>query len=438
MNDEILRRRDMRADLTFTIDPDDAKDFDDALSFMEQEDGTYLIGVHIADVTHYVPIGSDIDLEAYELGTSTYLVDRVLPMLPERLCNDLCSLRPHEDKLCMSVVFTIGRDARVLKHKVCRTVIHSDYRLTYHQAQALLDGGEGDAELIHALHELNFLAKTMRRQRMAHGALDIEQEQTHFTLDEHGHPTDIWFETMTDANHLIEEFMLLANRTVATQVGLTGKEFVYRVHDKPDAMKMAALERFKHRVGERLPAATIELLTIRAMAKAVYSTHNIGHYGLAFDYYTHFTSPIRRYPDMMVHRLVARYILGERGKTMDIDLEEACDHCSAMEQAAAMAERDSVKDYQMLWLQDHINEEFDGIITGVTDFGFFVNLNETHCEGLVPLRTLGLGEHWQYDERQFCLRSRASHRRYTLGDSVRVKLVRADLEMRQIDFELVE
>jgi len=437
---EILRRRDLRDTLTFTIDPADAKDFDDAISFAVLEDGNYQVGVHIADVTHFVQLGSRENNDAYQRGTSVYLVHRVLPMLPESLCNDLCSLRPNEDKLCMSVIFTLAHDARVLKQKVCRTIIRSDYRLTYDQAHVLITTPaptDGSSPLADALHILNFLATILRRKRIDNGALEIEQEEMRFQLDEHGHPTDIFFAEATEANHLIEEYMLLANRTIATLLSKTGKESVYRVHDTPDKAKLAALHKFEKRFGDRVPRQTIEMLTIRAMAKAVYSTNNIGHYGLAFDYYTHFTSPIRRYPDMMVHRLVAKYLLGERGVKIDSDLEEACDHMSAMEQEATQAERDSQKDYQVLWIQDHMGQEFDGSITNVTQYGLFVRLDDTHCEGLVPMRTICPGDYMEYDEKNFSLRAKHSKKRFLLGDAVRIRVTRADLDMRQIDFQLV-
>ena len=427
---EILRRRDMRDVFTFTIDPADAKDFDDALSFEPLTDDTCQIGVHIADVSHYVKPGTAIDDEAYQRGTSTYLVDRVIPMLPEELCNDLCSLRPGEDKLCMSVIFTLDADARVLKYKLCRTVIRSDIRLNYDEAQAIISfNAENKLRITQAIQVLNGLAVKLRAARLAAGALSIEQDELHFTLDPSGHPTDIYFESPNEAHHLIEEFMLLANRTIATAVG-SGRPFVYRVHDLPDGDKLAEVEAFKQKFKSSKSRTSryagkstegfrraIEMLTIRAQAKAVYSTYNIGHYGLAFSHYTHFTSPIRRYPDLMVHRLVEKYILTGKKETMTREeLELMCEHCSACEQTAAQAERDSIKMFQALWINDHIDEIFTGYITGVTDFGLFVQLDQSRCEGLIHISNIG------------------DIKKYTLGDSVTVKVIKADANRAQIDF----
>ena len=433
---EILRRRDMRGVLTFTIDPADAKDFDDALSFAAQEDGTWQVGVHIADVSHYVAFDSDIDRDAYERGTSIYYVDHVDPMLPERLCNDLCSLRPGEDKLCMSVVFAVAPDARVLKYKICRTVIRSDARLSYEQAQQLLDSPDG-TPLSDALTVINGLARQMRKARFAAGAMELEQEEVRFVLDKNGHPVDILFHKPTDANHLIEEWMLLTNRTVATH--LRDRLMVFRVHDKPDPGKLADLEDFRRHMGKRIQPQVLELLTIRAMAKAVYSTRNIGHYGLAFPYYTHFTSPIRRYPDLMVHRLVERYLLGGKRPVPERrDLEEACRHCSEMEQYAQAEERASVKMFQALWISDHVGEEFDGHICGVTEFGLFVQLDDNHCVGLIHSSQVVPGDYLKFDEKNYRLIAAGSGRTFTLGDPIRVCVVRADVEKRQIDFIPVE
>lgn len=449
---EILRRRDMRDVFTFTIDPADAKDFDDAISFAVNDDDTYQIGIHIADVSFYVRPGTKTDEDAYKRGTSVYLVDRVLPMLPEELCNDKCSLRPNEDKLCMSVIFTMDAHARVLKYKVCRTVISSNARLNYDEAQQIICenqtsetlsrenrvGGksEADAMQVQAITTLNSLAQILRADRIANGALTIEQDEMRFRLDANGHPTDIYFEQPNEAHHLIEEFMLLANRTIATAVG-SGRPFVYRVHDLPDGEKLDQIKAFKRKMGNRVTQQTIDLLTIRAQAKAVYSTYNIGHYGLAFSHYTHFTSPIRRYPDLMVHRLVEKYILtGKKESMTREELEDKCEHCSACEQEAAQAERDSVKLFQAIWMNDHIGEILSGHISGVTDFGLFVQLDDSRCEGLIHISKIGFpGETWMYDEKNYrlvCAENRISH---TLGDKVTVKVVQVDINRSLIDFE---
>lgn len=440
IQNEIVRRRDMRDVFTFTIDPADAKDFDDALSFeIESADpAVYRIGVHIADVSFYVRPDTKVDDDAYQRGTSVYLVDRVLPMLPEELCNDKCSLRPNEDKLCMSVIFTMDSDAHVLKHKICRTVICSNARLNYDEAQEIIESTDHFSdrtqtaspteELSLAIKTLNTLAQKLRAERIAKGALTIEQDEMRFKLDEKGHPTDIYFESHNEAHHLIEEFMLLANRTVATSVG-SGKPFVYRVHDLPDADKLAEVEQFKrqfkaHKTSRYSAKSSegfkraIDILTIRAQAKAVYSTYNIGHYGLAFSHYTHFTSPIRRYPDLMVHRLVEKYILtGKKVSLTREELEMMCEHCSACEQDAAQAERESVKLFQAMWMNDHIGEIHTGYVSGITDFGLFIQLDESRCEGLIHIFKIG------------------DIKKYSLGDAVTVKVVRADVDKSQIDFE---
>lgn len=435
---EILRRRDMREVFTFTIDPNDAKDFDDALSYQVLSDGLVQVGVHIADVSHYVQPGDAVDEEAYKRGTSTYLVDRVLPMLPEELCNDLCSLRPHEDKLCMSVVFTMTQEAEVVKHKICRTVIRSDARLDYDEAQAMIERGSEQKQsgLLEAIHGLDKLAKRLRAKRFEAGALVLEQDEMRFRLDEHGEPVEIYFERPNEAHHLIEEFMLLANRTVAEAVGK--KPFVYRIHDKPDKEKLRELKAFQKRMGKRVPAQVIDMLTVRAMAKAKYSTQNIGHYGLAFKHYTHFTSPIRRYPDLIVHRLLEKYILKGKGDSLPRNvLEEMCIHCSEREIDAQQAERDSNKMYQAKWMKQHIGEEADGHISGVTDFGVFVQLDESRCEGLVRINRLVPGDYMVYDEKNYRLIAEESGKTFTLGDPMRVKIIRADAEKRQIDFKPV-
>ena len=476
---EILRRRDMRDILTFTIDPDEAKDFDDALSFQIQDTGNYQIGIHIADVTHYVQEQTDLDNEAYKRGTSIYLVDKVIPMLPERLSNELCSLRPNEDKLCMSVIIEMDPNAKVIRHKICRTVICSDYRLTYRQAQDILDNQAQDillknAQLATAINTLDQLAKQLRSNRFRQGAINFENPEVHFQLDEKGEPISIFFHKLFDSNHLIEEFMLLANRIVAAEIGRKKKDadnheketkpFVYRVHDNPDPEKISKLSNFIKRFGLNLklssnsktthkhlnhllddcqgkPCQTlVETLTIRSMAKAIYSTDNIGHYGLAFPYYTHFTSPIRRYPDMMVHRLISKYILQSKAicRHDKEELEQACVHCSECELAAQMAERDSIKEMHARWINNHLGEEFDAIINGVTEFGLFVQLTDTLTEGLVPIRTIEKNDYMQFDEENYCLIAARSGKTYTLSDSVRVRVTKVDVERKLIDFVLVE
>lgn len=478
-HNEILRRRDMRDVLTFTIDPDEAKDFDDAISFTILDTGNYQVGVHIADVTHYVHEQTALDDEAYQRGTSVYFVDRVVPMLPERLSNELCSLRPNEDKLCMSVILEMDQQAKVVRHKICRTVIRSTHRLTYRQAQNILDSIEvpSDLHLVTALQSINQLAKQLRANRFRQGAINFESPEVHFRLDDNNNPIEIFFHKSFDTNHLIEEFMLLANRIVATEIGKKkklendqasakqeAKPFVYRVHDNPDPEKISKLSNFIKRFGFNLkvssnnktthkhinallddcqgkPSQTlIETLTIRAMAKALYSTDNIGHYGLSFPYYTHFTSPIRRYPDMMVHRLVSKYLLQSKEKCRSDkeELEQACVHCSECELAAQTAERDSVKEMHAKWISSHLGEEFDAVISGVTEFGLFVQLTDTLTEGLVPIRTIAPNDYMQFDEENYCLIAARSGKTYTLSDPIRVRVTKVDIERKLIDFAIIE
>lgn len=476
---EIVRRRDMRDVLTFTIDPDEAKDFDDALSFQILETGLFQIGIHIADVTHYVAEQTAMNEEAYQRGTSVYLVDRVIPMLPERLSNELCSLRPNEEKLCMSVIVEMDQEAKVIRHKICRTVICSNHRLTYRQAQDILEDKEcsiierNTQSVSQAIKELNELAKILRANRFRHGAINFESQEVHFRLDEHREPQEIFFHKSYDSNHLIEEFMLLANRIVAAEIGKKNKNterdkkkypFIYRVHANPDPEKLSKLSTFIKRFGFNLktssnggathkqinallntcqghPSQTlVETLTIRAMAKAVYSTDNIGHYGLAFPYYTHFTSPIRRYPDMMVHRLVAKHLLQSKAvcNCDEEELEQACSHSTECEIAAQAAERDSIKEMHARWISRHIGEEFDAVISGVTEFGLFVQLMDTMTEGLVPIRTIAPHDYMQYDEDNYCLIAARSGKTYTLSDAVRVRVTKVDIERKLIDFALIE
>jgi len=462
--EEIARREDFRGVTTFTIDPKDAKDFDDALSIRRLPNGHWEVGVHIADVTHYVTPGSIIDKEARNRATSVYLVDRVVPMLPEHLCNGICSLRPDEEKLAFSCIFELDDNADVLDSRICRTVIRSDRRFTYEEAQEVIETGEGDFK--EEILTLDRLAKSLRARRFENGSVDFDREEVRFDIDETGHPVDVYFKVSKDANKLIEEFMLLANRTVAATIGRgarnrkSAKAFVYRVHDQPEPTKLTELAAIARTFGYRLKtngSSTevnrslnkmlrdvkghgeenfLSVLAIRSMAKAIYTTENIGHYGLGFDYYTHFTSPIRRYPDMMVHRLLERYLAGGRSVAHD-KLEEQCNHSSAMEQLAANAERSSIKYKQVEYMRDHLGEEFDGMISGVTEWGLYVELDENKCEGLVPMRDLA-DDYYDFDEKNYCLRGRRRGNVYRLGDTVRVKVANANLDRKQLDFIIVD
>ena len=461
--EEIARREDFRDVLTFTIDPEDAKDFDDALSLRPISEGLWEVGVHIADVSHYVTEGSIIDKEAFKRATSIYLVDRTVPMLPERLCNFLCSLRPDEEKLTYSVIFTINDKAEVKKSRIVRSIIRSKRRFSYEEVQEILTSGKG--EYIEALTVLNRLAQTMREKRFASGAIDFQQAEVRFRLDEDGKPLSVYFTESNESHQLIEEFMLLANRTVAETIGKktahnTPKTFVYRIHDQPDLDKLATLSRFVSKLGYKMRGTgrgntasslnsllkdikgqkeqnVIETISLRTMQKAKYSTQNIGHFGLAFRYYTHFTSPIRRYPDLMVHRLLDRYLNQGSRSVNAAKYESLCEHCSAQEQVAANAERASIKYKQVEFMTEHIDEEFDAVISGVTEWGIYAEINENKCEGMIPLRTLE-DDYYEYDDANYCLVGRRHHRKYTIGDPLRIRIVRANLERKQLDFEIVE
>ncbi len=497
--EEIARREDFRDVTTFTIDPKDAKDFDDALSIRPTPNpsrgewslkssaqdksnqaplpsggvggGFYEVGVHIADVSHYVTEGSVIDREAEQRATSVYLVDRTIPMLPERLCNFICSLRPDEEKLCYSVIFVLDEEANIKDWHLAHTVIKSNRRYAYEEVQEILEGKDGD--FAEELRILDKMAKNLRTRRFSAGAVKFDREELHFDIDETGKPTRCYFKKSTDATQLIEEFMLLANRTVAEFIGKAksqqpkangqkpkAKTFVYRIHDQPDPQKLenlrAALAPFGYKVktsGTRGAISKnlnklmddaqgareqklVETLALRAMMKAKYSTHNIGHYGLAFDFYTHFTSPIRRYPDTMVHRLLTRYQEGGRSANQE-HYEELCEHSSEMEQTAQNAERDSIKYKMVEFMADKIGMEFDAHISGIQSYGIYCEIDENHCEGMVGMHDLD-GDYYDFDERNYQLVGRRHHKKYQLGDPVRIKVARANVEKRQLDFVLAE
>ena len=462
--EEIAKRADFRNVTTFTIDPVDAKDFDDALSIRPAGEGLWEIGVHIADVSHYVTEGSIIDKEAFKRATSIYLVDRTIPMLPEHLCNFLCSLRPNEEKLAYSVIFTMNEKAEVKKFEITRAVIKSDRRFSYEEVQEIIEKGEG--EFFEEISTLNKLAQKMRDKRFASGAIDFQQAQVHFRLDDDGKPLSVYFSESNESHQLIEEFMLLANRTVAEKIGKktansTPKTFVYRIHDEPNPEKLTMLAKFVTKLGYKMRSGSgrttsanalnsllkdvhgskeqnvIEQISLRTMQKARYSTGNIGHYGLAFRYYTHFTSPIRRYPDLLVHRLLDRYLtLGARSVSQP-KYEDLCEHCSAQEQVAANAERASIKYKQVEFMSEHIGEEYDAAISGVTEWGMYAEINDNKCEGMIPMRTLQ-DDYYEFDDANYCIIGRRHRRKFTIGDPVRIRIVRANLDRKQLDFEMVK
>ena len=469
---EISRREDFRDVFTCTIDPKDAKDFDDALSIRKQGK-LWEVGVHIADVSHYVKEGSVIDKEAVKRATSVYLVDRTIPMLPERLCNFICSLRPDEEKLTYSVIFSLDDEANVKNYHIAHTVIKSNRRYAYEEVQEILvpskTGKSGKTSqsspdpYAEELRMLDKLAKKLRERRFKGGAVKFDREELHFDIDEKGKPTRAYFKKSNDATQLIEEFMLLANRTVAESVGRVkkgnkAKTLPYRIHDQPDPTKLETLREFVVKFGYKMKTAgtkgaiskslntlmddcqgkkeqkLIETVALRAMMKARYSTHNIGHYGLAFDYYTHFTSPIRRYPDTMVHRLLTKYQEGGRSANQE-KYEELCEHCSDMEVTAQQAERDSIKYKMVEFMEDKIGESYDAHISGIQSYGIYCEIDENHCEGMVPMRDLD-DDYYDFDERNYCLIGRRHHHKYQLGDPIRIKVARANLEKRQLDFAL--
>ena len=461
--EEIARREDFRDVFTCTIDPKDAKDFDDALSIRKTDKGLWEVGVHIADVSHYVKEGSTIDKEAYARATSIYLVDRTIPMLPERLCNFICSLRPDEEKLCYSVIFKMDDEANIKDWHLAHTVIKSDRRYAYEEVQQIIEEGKGEnAEF---LLKLDALAKKLREARFKNGSVKFDREELHFDIDETGKPIRAYFKVSKDANKLIEEFMLLANKTVAESIGrvkkgVKAKTLPYRIHDQPDPQKLESLREFVAKFGYKVKTAgtkgaitkslnalmsqaegtreqnAIETVALRAMMKAKYSVHNIGHYGLAFDYYTHFTSPIRRYPDMMVHRLLTKYQDGARSANKD-KYEEFCEHCSDMEQISMNAERDSIKYKMVEFMADKIGNTYDAHISGIQSYGIYAQIDETHCEGMIPIRDLG-NDYYDFDEKNYMIVGRRHHTKYQLGDPIRIQVARANLERKQLDFTLAD
>lgn len=469
--EEISRREDFREVFTCTIDPKDAKDFDDALSIRKTSNGLWEVGVHIADVSHYVTEGSIIDKEAVKRATSIYLVDRTIPMLPERLCNFICSLRPDEEKLAYSAIFEMDDEANIKRFHIAHTVIKSNRRYAYEEVLDILQQCDAKPSLRKTIENaellctLSHLAQQLRERRFKGGAVRFDREELHFDIDEKGKPIRAYFKKSNQATQLVEEFMLIANKWVAESVGkvkkgVKAKTLPYRIHDQPDPTKLEGLREFVVKFGYKMKTGgtkgaiskslnalmeecqgkreqnLIETVALRSMMKAKYSTHNIGHYGLAFDYYTHFTSPIRRYPDTMVHRLLTRYQDGGRSASQD-KYEELCEHCSDMEQVAQQAERESIKYKMVEFMADKVGESYDAHISGIQSYGIYCEIDDNHCEGMVPMRDLD-DDYYDFDEKNYCLVGRRHHHKYQLGDPIRIKVAKANIEKRQLDFTLAD